>query len=244
LTEIVIITPIPKAIDTLVESSILRKALEKKVVKLKVLNLRDFGIGSYKKIDDKPYGGLHGMVLMAEPLSNAIDFSIEFLGGNQREMKIIFPSPQGKKWNQKIAFDLSAKKKIVFICGHYKGIDERIIEKYVTDEYSIGDFVLTAGEIPTMLMLDSIIRLVPGTLNNLESALSDSHSDSLLDHPYYTSPREIFGSTVPKVLLSGHHLNIKSWQNSQKKRITKLKRPDLFQEYEKLKKMEKSNEQA
>ena len=239
MIEIVVITPIPKSIETLVENSILRKALNKKIVKLFIVNLRDFGIGQYKKIDDKPYGGFHGMVLMAKPLSQAIDYSINLLGGEQQKVRIIYPSPQGKIWNQKIALRLSVKTKIIFICGHYKGIDERIIEKYVTNEYSIGDFVLTGGEIPAMLMLDSIIRLVPGTINNIESAKSDSHYDTLLDHPYYAYPRKLFGSDVPEVLLSGHHLKIKSWQNSQREKVTKIKRPDLFDKYEKLIKKDK-----
>ena len=239
MIEIVVITPIPKSIETLVENSILRKALNKKIVKLSIVNLRDFGIGQYKKIDDKPYGGFHGMVLMAKPLSQAIDYSINLLGGEQQKIRVIYPSPQGKIWNQKIALRLSVKTKIIFICGHYKGIDERIIQKYVTNEYSIGDFVLTGGEIPAMLMLDSIIRLVPGTINNIESAKSDSHYDKLLDHPYYAYPRKIFDSDVPEVLLSGHHLKIKSWQNSQREEVTKIKRPDLFDKYEKLIKKDK-----
>jgi tRNA (guanine37-N1)-methyltransferase len=239
LIEIVVITPIPKSIETLVENSILRKALDKKIVKLFTVNLRDFGIGQYKKIDDKPYGGFHGMVLMAKPLSEAIDYSINLLGVEQKKIRIIYPSPQGEIWNQKIALSLSVKTKIIFICGHYKGIDERIIEKYVTNEYSIGDFVLTGGEIPAMLMLDSIIRLVPGTINNIESAKSDSHYDKLLDHPYYAYPRNFFGSDVPEVLLSGHHLKIKAWQNSQREEVTRMKRPDLFDKYEKLIKKDK-----
>ena len=200
MIEIVVITPIPASIKTLVENSILRKALNKKIVKLFIVNLRDFGIGQYKKIDDKPYGGFHGMVLMAKPLSEAIDHSINLLGGKQQNITIIYPSPQGKIWNQKIALRLSVKAKIIFICGHYKGIDERIIEKYVTNEYSIGDFVLTGGEIPAMLMLDSIVRLVPGTINNIESAKSDSHYGKLLDHPYYAYPRKIFGSSVSSLI--------------------------------------------
>lgn len=239
MIKIVVITPVPKSIETLVESSILRKAINKKIVKLFTVNLRDFGIGHYKKIDDKPYGGLHGMVLMAKPLGEAIDHSINLLGGKQQKIRIIYPSPQGKVWNQKIALRLSLKTKIIFICGHYKGIDERVIEKYVTNEYSIGDFVLTGGEIPTMLMLDSIIRLIPGTINNLESAKTDSHYGKLLDHPYYAYPRKIFGSDVPEVLLSGHHLKIKAWQNSQREEITRIKRPDIFDKHEKLIKKDK-----
>ena len=234
MIRIAVITPIPKSIETLVENSILRKALEKKIVELNIVNLRDFGVGNYKQIDDKPYGGLPGMVLMAKPISEAIEYSLNLFGGVKEDVKIIYPSPQGKNWSQNIAKELSLKQKFIFICGHYKGIDERIIRKYVTNEYSIGDFIMTSGEIPAMIMLDSVIRLVPGTLNNINSALTDSHADILLDNPYYTSPREIFGYSVPEVLLSGHHAKIRSWQIKQKEKSTRNKRPDIYDKYKKL----------
>ena len=238
MIRIAVITPVPKTIEVLIENSILRKALKKKIVKFEIVDLRKFGLGRYKQIDDKPYGGLHGMVLMAKPLSLAIEFSLNLIKGNNKDVKIIFPSPQGRIWNQNIASKFSKEKKIIFICGHYKGIDERIIMKYVTDEFSIGDFVMTCGEIPTMIMLDSLVRLIPGTLNNIDSALTDSHSDLLLDNPYYTYPREIFGHSVPEVLLSGHHSKIKSWQKKEKEEVTKIKRPDIFKKYQQLLKPE------
>ena len=242
MIEIVVITPVPQSIKILVENSILRKALEKNIVKLEIVNLREFGLGRYKKIDDKPYGGLHGMVLMAKPLNDAIEYSLSLFQEKEKDVKIIYPTPQGKNWNQNTAFKFSKENKIIFICGHYKGIDERIIKKYVPDEYSIGDFVMTCGEIPVMVMLDSIIRLVPGTLNNIDSALTDSHSSLLLDNPYYTYPRKIFGYSVPKVLLSGHHSDIKSWQINKKKEVTRIKRPDIYKKYQKLIKLEKKYE--
>tara|TARA_B100001105_G_scaffold198736_1_gene162499 strand:- start:771 stop:1184 length:414 start_codon:yes stop_codon:yes gene_type:complete len=137
---------------------------------------------------------------------------------------------------------MSQQKKIIMICGHYKGIDERVIKKYVTDEYSIGDFVMTNGEIPAMIMLDSIVRLVPGTLNTLDSALSDTFTQGLLDHPHYTQPRMVEEMPVPEILLGGHHEKIESWRQDQRERRTKDKRPDLWGKYTKMKESEKNNE--
>ena len=144
---------------------------------------------------------------------------------------MIFPSPQGKIWNQKIAQDFTKVEKLIVICGHYKGIDQRVIDKYVTDEYSIGDFVMSCGEIPAMMMIDSIVRLQPGVLNDSESSKTDTCSSELLDTPFYTQPREIMGMRVPKVLLSGNHGLIDSWKEKQRIEITKLKRPDIWKKY-------------
>ena len=138
---------------------------------------------------------------------------------------------QGKIWNQKIAQDYTKVEKLVVICGHYKGIDQRVIDKYVTDEYSIGDFVMSCGEIPAMMMIDSIVRLQPGVLNDSESSKTDTFSSELLDTPFYTQPREINGMRVPKVLLSGNHGLIKSWKENQRIEVTKLKRPDIWKKY-------------
>ncbi len=142
-----------------------------------------------------------------------------------------FSSPQGKIWNQKIAQDYTKVEKLVVICGHYKGIDQRVIDKYVTDEYSIGDFVMSCGEIPAMMMIDSIVRLQPGVLNDSDSSKTDTFSSELLDTPFYTQPREINGMRVPKVLLSGNHGLIKSWKENQRIEVTKLKRPDIWKKY-------------
>lgn len=233
MIQIAVITPVPEVIDTLIQNSILRKAVEKNVVEFHLINLRDFGKGNYRQIDDSPFGGGSGMVLMAEPIFKAIEYAMELVGGPE-DVRVIYPSPQGKTWDQRTAEETSQQKKFIVICGHYKGIDERVIEKFVTHEYSLGDFVMTGGEIPAMVMLDSAVRLIPGTLNTLDSALTDSFSQDLLDHPHYTQPREIDGLEVPKVLLGGHHANIEAWRQKKKEERTKEKRPDLWEKFEKL----------
>ena len=200
MKKIVIITPVPEVIKVLIENSIIRKSIDNQVASIEVINLREFGIGNYRQIDDSPYGGGSGMVMMAEPLYKAIDAAMEWMDFSD-DIRIIYPSAQGKRWNQKSAEDLSKKDKIIIICGHYKGIDERVIEKYVTDEFSIGDFVMTSGEIPAMVMLDSTVRLIPGTLNNIDSALTDTFTFGLLDYPHYTQPRMIDGMEVPNICL-------------------------------------------
>lgn len=233
MIQIAVITPVPEVIDTLIQNSILRKAVEKNVVEFHLINLRDFGKGNYRQIDDSPFGGGSGMVLMAEPIFKAIEYAMELVGGPE-DVRVIYPSPQGKTWDQRTAEETSQQKKFIVICGHYKGIDERVIEKFVTHEYSLGDFVMTGGEIPAMVMLDSAVRLIPGTLNTLDSALTDSFSQDLLDHPHYTQPREIDGLEVPKVLLGGHHANIEAWRQEKREERTKEKRPDLWEKFEKL----------
>ena len=240
MIQIAVITPVPDVIDTLIQNSMLRKAVEKRVVKLHTVNIREFGIGNYRQIDDTPFGGGSGMVMMAEPLFKALDKATDLVGGTDN-IRVVYPSPQGKTWDQKFAEDMSKQQKIIMICGHYKGIDERVIEKYVTDEYSIGDFVMTSGEIPAMVMLDSIVRLVPGTLNTLDSALSDTFTQGLLDHPHYTQPRMVEEMPVPEILLGGHHEKIESWRQDQRERRTKDKRPDLWIKYTKMKESEKNN---
>ena len=240
MIQIAVITPVPDVIDTLIQNSMLRKAVEKRVVELHTVNIREFGIGNYRQIDDTPFGGGSGMVMMAEPLFKALDKATDLVGGTDN-IRVVYPSPQGKTWDQKYAEGMSKQKKIIMICGHYKGIDERVTEKYVTDEYSIGDFVMTSGEIPAMVMLDSIIRLVPGTLNTLDSALSDTFTQGLLDHPHYTQPRMVEEMPVPEILLGGHHEKIESWRQDQRERRTKDKRPDLWRKYTKMKESEKKN---
>jgi len=240
LIQIAVITPVPDVIDTLIQNSIFRKAVEKNVVEFHLVNLREFGKGNYRQIDDTPFGGGSGMVLMAEPLFKAIDHAMELIGGPDN-VRVIYPSPQGKPWDQRTAEETSRQKKFIVICGHYKGIDERVMEKYVTHEYSLGDFVMTGGEIPAMVILDSAVRLIPGTLNTLDSALTDSFSQDLLDHPHYTQPREIEGMEVPEVLLGGHHAKIGTWRQEQKEKRTKEKRPDLWKKFEKLKESESNH---
>jgi len=229
LKQIVIITPVPDTIDSLIANSMLRQAVERNIVEFKVVNLRDFTIGNYRQIDDGPFGGGEGMVMMAEPLFKAIDHSLEQLGTD--DVRVVYPSPQGVQWTHELAMENSQIDKLIFICGHYKGIDERVIEKYVTHEYSIGDFVVTAGEIPAMIMIDSIVRLIPGVLNKYDSAMSDTFASDLLDAPYYTRPREFEGMKVPDVLIEGHHKKIDEWRNAEREKRTKEKRPDIWKKY-------------
>ena len=207
----------------------LRKAATEKVVEYNVFDLREFGKGNYHQIDDTPFGGGSGMVMMAEPLMAAVEFAMEWMGDN--DVRIVCPSPQGKTWNHKSAETFSDHEKTIFICGHYKGIDQRVIEKYVTDEFSIGDFVVTSGEIPAMIMIDSTVRLIPGVLNSRESAETDTFYGDLLDNPHFTKPRKVDGMPVPEVLLNGHHKEIEDWRQSQREFITQEKRPDLWRKY-------------
>ena len=203
MKKIAIITPVPEMVHAIIEQSMLRKDASEKVAEYNVFDLREFGKGNYRQIDDTPFGGGSGMVMMAEPLMAAIEFAMEWMGDN--DVRIVCPSPQGKTWNHKSAETFSDHEKTIFICGHYKGIDQRVIEKYVTDEFSIGDFVVTSGEIPAMIMIDSMVRLIPGVLNSRESAETDTFYGDLLDNPHFTKPRKVDGMPGPEVLLNGHH---------------------------------------
>ncbi len=216
-------------VHAIIEQSMLRKAAAEKVVEYNVFDLREFGKGNYRQIDDTPFCGGSGMVMMAEPLMAAVEFAMEWMGDN--DVRIVCPSPQGKTWNHKSAETFSDHEKTIFICGHYKGIDQRVIEKYVTDEFSIGDFVVTSGEIPAMIMIDSTVRLIPGVLNSRESAETDTFYGDLLDNPHFTKPRKVDGMPVPEVLLNGHHKEIEDWRQSQREFITQEKRPDLWRKY-------------
>ena len=242
MNQIAVITPVPDVIHTFITNSILRKAVERNVVKFHIVNLRQFGRGNYRQIDDTPFGGGSGMVMMAEPLIKAIEHTMDLIGGSE-EVQVIYPSPQGETWSQKAANQTSKVKKLIVICGHYKGVDERVIDRYGICEYSLGDFVITSGEIPAMVMVDSAVRLIPGALNTLDSALTDTFTHDLLDHPHYTQPREIEGLRVPDVLLSGHHKEIETWKQGQREKRTKERRPDLWKIYkEKLKESETNYE--
>ena len=224
--EVYIITPFPDSIKTLIDNNIANQGLKKGHLSIEIVNLRDFTTDNYKKIDDEPYGGGSGMVMMCEPLFGAIEYCIS---KSEKKPKIIFPSPKGKVLNQSLSSELSTESSLIFICGHYKGVDERGIEKYVDYEISIGDFIISNGELSTMIIFDSIVRLVPGVLNDLNSALTDSFVDDLLDAPYFTRPSEIDGLKVPDVLLSGDHKAIEKWRNDKKFELTKERRPDLLE---------------
>jgi tRNA (guanine37-N1)-methyltransferase len=204
--------------------SIIKRAKDKGLLEINLISLREYGIGKYRQVDDYQYGGDAGMVMMCEPLGACI----EDLKKNTQYDEIIFLCPDGKTYNQKIANSLSLKENILMICGHYKGIDERIREKYVTLEISIGDYVLSGGELAAAVLADSIGRLIPGVLNNESSALSDSFQDNLLSPPVYTRPEVWEGMEVPSILLSGHQKNIEQWKQDQSIARTQERRPDLL----------------
>ena len=219
-----IITAVPDLLDSLLGHSIVKRAVEKKLFELQIHSLRDEGLGKYRQIDDYPYGGAAGMVLMAEPL----DRMLTKLSQQRTYDAIIYLTPDGELWTQNEANQFSLKGNIIMICGHYKGIDQRIRDLWVTHEISIGDFVLSGGEIAAAVLTDSIVRLLPGVLGDMESALSDSFQDSLLAPPVYTRPAEFKGLKVPEVLMSGNFKAIETWNEEEAIKRTKERRPDLL----------------
>ena len=231
--QIAILTSAPNFIDAYLNNTILKQAIKNESVSIHVVNLRNYAKGNYKQIDDTPFGGGSGMVLMAQPLIEALESAYITLGAKKENTRVIYPSPHGQVWDQKVVTENTKADNIIFICGRYKGIDQRFIDKYVTHEYSLGDFVVSNGELGTIVMVDSIVRLVPGSMNNIESALSDSFENNLLDHPHYTKPRILNGMQVPEILLGGNHEKIKSWRKSMSENVTKAKRPDLWKKYNK-----------
>lgn len=219
-----IITALPGLLDSFLNQSILKRAQDKNLVELVVRDLRDYSTYKHKQIDDYAYGGGAGMVLMVEPLSNCIETL-----KNQREYDaVIYMTPDGERFTQKTANRLSLLQNIMLICGHYKGIDERIRQHYVTHEISIGDYVLSGGELPAAVVSDAVIRLLPGVLSDETSALSDSFQDDMLAPPVYSRPAEYKGWKVPDVLLSGNDKEIDSWRHEQALERTKIRRPDLY----------------
>ena len=230
MNQFAVVTPVPEMIKAFIQNSILKKIIDRKVLEIKIFNLRDYGIGNYRQIDDTPFGGGGGMILKPEPLFRAIDVAINWMSVKD-SIKIILTSPGGMKWDQSSAESVSRKKNIIFICGHYKGVDERVIDEYVTDQFSVGDYVLTCGEIPVMILMDSVARLIPGALNNQKSVFKDSFSCNLLDHPHYTNPREFRNRSVPEVLLNGNHKKIDNWRLEFRKDRTINNRPDLWERY-------------
>ena len=219
-----IITVLPSLLESPFSDSILKRAQSKGHVEIHLHNLRDFSESKQKQVDDYQFGGGAGMVLMAEPISKCI----EQLISERKYDEIIYTTPDGKTFNQKTANQLSMKKNIIILCGHYKGIDQRIRDLYITSEISIGDYVLSGGELAAAVISDAIIRLIPGVLNDETSALTDSFQDDLLAPPVYTRPEEFKGLKVPEVLLSGNHKNIDEWRMEQSIQRTKERRPDLL----------------
>jgi len=225
-----IITLLPGLLESPFNHSILKRAKDKGLLHIEIHDLRNFGIGNSLQLDDYQFGGGAGMVLMPEPLFNCISKLKE-----EKEFdEVIFLTPDGDRLNQKIVNSLSLKNNLLFICGHYKGIDERIREMFVTREISVGDYVLSGGELAAAILVDAIGRLIPGVLNDETSALTDSFQDDLLAPPVYTRPAEFMGLKVPEVLLSGHFKNIEEWRMEQAYQRTKSRRPDLLLEEDEL----------
>lgn len=220
-----IITVQPELLGSPFEHSIMKRAQQKGLLEVELVNLRDFGLGRHKQVDDYQFGGGAGMVMMVEPLTNCI----ESLQEKRTYDEIIFLTPDGQRLEQGTVNQLSLRKNLLLICGHYKGIDERIREHFVTMEISIGDFVLSGGELPAAVLVDAIGRLIPGVLGDETSALFDSFQDHLLAPPVYTRPAEFRGWQVPEILTSGHFPKIEEWRMEKAIERTKKRRPDLFQ---------------
>ncbi len=219
-----IVCVVPQILESPFEASILKRAIEKKLVEVHFHNLRDYSKNKYKQVDDYQYGGGAGMVLMPEP----IDKCLTELKSQRTYDDVIYLTPDGKTLNQKMANHLSLNQNLILLCGHYKGIDQRVRDMHVTKEISIGDYVLSGGEVAAIVLSDAIIRLIPGVLNNETSALTDSFQDDLLSPPIYTRPSNYKGHKVPDVLLSGHFKKIEEWRENHALKITKDKRPDLI----------------
>ena len=222
-----IITVLPELLDSPLNHSILKRAKEKGLVEINVHDLRDYSLDQrHRRVDDYPYGGAAGMVMQIEP----IDRAISALKEKRTYDEVIYTSPDGEMFNQAMANSLSMAKNLIILCGHYKGIDYRIREHLITKEISIGDYVLTGGELAAAVICDSVVRLIPGAIGDEQSALSDSFQDNLLAPPVYTRPAEYKGWRVPDVLLSGHQRKIEEWQHEQSVERTKRLRPDLYQD--------------
>ena len=223
-----IMTLFPDMIKNALSESITGRAMDKGIINVNTVNMRDFANNKYNHVDDYTYGGGAGMLIQAEPVYLAYQSIREKLDKSPR---VLYMTPQGTPFNQSMAQELSDEEDIVILCGHYEGIDERVLELIVTDNVSIGDFVLTGGELPAMMIVDAVSRLVPGVLGSDESATYESFYDGLLEYPQYTRPEVFMDMKVPEVLLSGHHKNIADWRYEQSLIRTKERRPDLFEKY-------------
>ncbi len=221
-----IITVFPGLFAGVLECGIIRRARQSGLVDIRLVNLRDFARDKHKSVDDRPYGGGEGMVFMPAPLFEAV----EFCRRTERDSvcQVILLTPQGRPWSQNLAAEFATSGHLVLICGRYEGVDQRVIDHLVDREISIGDFVLTGGEIPAMVVVDSVVRLIPGVLGCAESTVNESFSTGLLDYPQYTRPAEYRGYTVPEVLLSGDHARIEKWRKEKAMEKTKQARPELM----------------
>ncbi len=220
-----IISVFPELFAGMMECGILRRARETGLVDVRILDLREFTSDKHRSVDDRPYGGGEGMILMPEPLFDAVEYCRGT--AHKPEVEVILLSPQGKTWSQEMAVEFCRIPQVILICGRYEGVDQRVVDRLVDREVSIGDFVLSGGEIPAMVILDSVARLLPGALGNVDSARNESFSTGLLDYPQYTRPAEFRGLAVPEVLLSGDHARIERWRREQALKKTLERRPEL-----------------
>nr|BET44900.1 MAG: tRNA (guanosine(37)-N1)-methyltransferase TrmD [Candidatus Aschnera chinzeii] len=220
-----IITIFPEMFLTITKFGIISKAIKKNILNITYWNPRNFTTNKHRMIDDKPYGGGPGMLMLVQPINDAINAAKINMGNN---IKVIYLSPQGRKLHQNNIHELSEYKKIILVCGRYKGIDDRLLKNAIDEEWSIGDYIITGGELAAMIIIDAIARLLDGTINNSESIQTDSFANGILDCPYFTRPKIIAGMKVPDVLLSGNHAKIKRWKKKQSLGNTWLKRPDLL----------------
>ena len=225
-----ILTLFPEMVMDGLNTSIIGRAIEAGLLEINAVNIRDYSTNKHMKVDDYPYGGGAGLVMQPEPVYSAYK---DLEKDMKKKPRVVYLTPQGTTFHQEMAKELAKEEELVFLCGHYEGIDERVLEEIVTDYVSIGDYVLTGGELPAMVMIDSISRLVPGVLHNDDSAGDESFENGLLEYPQYTRPPVFLDKEVPEVLLSGHHENIRKWRHEQSVKRTKERRPDLWEAYEK-----------
>lgn len=230
-----VLTLFPEMIQQGLNTSIIGRAIDKGLISVNTVNIRDFSEDKHKRVDDYPYGGGAGMVMQAEPVYKSYGYLVNHIKMSRQDPssfqrpRVIYVTPQGSIFNQGMAKELAQEEDLIFLCGHYEGIDERVLEMIVTDNISIGDYVLTGGELPAMVMIDTISRLIPGVLNNEVSSEFESLQDNLLEYPQYTRPEIFMGMKVPEVLLTGHHANIEAWRRQQSILRTFERRPDLLE---------------
>lgn len=244
MTKFHVMTLFPEMVLNGLHTSILGRAEENNIISIHAWNIRDYTKDRHKKVDDYPYGGGAGMLMQAQPIYDTYQAILENIHESTRikncdidrndtpsKTKVIFLSPQGVTFNQKMAKEYAKEENLIFLCGHYEGIDQRVVDKIVTEEVSIGDFVLTGGELPAMVMIDAIARMVPGVLSNESSGIQESFFDNLLEYPQYTRPEIWLDENVPEILLSGNHAKVDEWRLLQAKERTQSKRPDLYEKY-------------
>ena len=220
-----VMTLFPEMIDYIMAQSIIGRALTDELIKLKIINIRDYAKNRYRQVDDYPYGGGAGMLMQADPIYSAYK---DICNGLEKKPRLIYTTPQGRLFNQDLAKKLAKEEELIFLCGHYEGVDERVLELTGAESISIGDYVLTGGELPSVVMMDAISRMIKGVLSNEDSAEFESFEDNLLEYPQYTRPSIYEGMEVPEILLSGHHKNIEEWKRKEALRRTFERRPELL----------------